>query len=264
MIKRLIKKIGTNALLILIVAYSFILFSVTALAQDSEYSVITLPKVPDFTIDGYGSALQWNSSDWITIPQRETATWDLRNKALAPTNRLSPKEMSTRAKMLYSDTGIYFLFQCEDRILQATMEGDYMELWWEDVVEIFLWPDENVPVYFEYQLSPLNIVSMTQHKKGSFSKHFVYHGENHRTLHKTSVSGGEKKSLGSINQWTAEIFIPFNMLRLDQKNYPEAETKWQINLYRFDYDTGDRARWEWQPVSGKNHDIEKFGTLLFE
>ena len=31
-----------------------------------------------------------------------------------------------------------------------------MDLWNEDVFEVFLWTDERYPVYFEYEISPLN------------------------------------------------------------------------------------------------------------
>ena len=31
-----------------------------------------------------------------------------------------------------------------------------MDLWNEDVFEVFLWTDERYPVYLEYEISPLN------------------------------------------------------------------------------------------------------------
>ena len=58
--------------------------------------------------------------------------------------------------MLYSKTGLYFLMDGTDRKLTATMTEDFMDLWNEDVFEVFLWTDERYPVYFEYEISPLN------------------------------------------------------------------------------------------------------------
>ena len=43
-----------------------------------------------------------------------------------------------------------------DSAIVSTMKGDFLDLWHEDVVEAFFWTDERVPVYFEYELSPLN------------------------------------------------------------------------------------------------------------
>jgi hypothetical protein len=48
------------------------------------------------------------------------------------------------------------LFRCEDSIIAATLKNDYLNLYDEDVVEVFLRPDTSLPVYFEYELSPLN------------------------------------------------------------------------------------------------------------
>ena len=62
----------------------------------------------------------------------------------------------TRFKMLYSSTGLYFLMDATDRKLTATMTEDFMDLWNEDVFEVFLWTDERYPVYLEYEISPFN------------------------------------------------------------------------------------------------------------
>ena len=36
------------------------------------------------------------------------------------------------------------------------MTADNLDIYNEDVVEVFLWTDESTPLYFEYELSPLN------------------------------------------------------------------------------------------------------------
>ena len=51
----------------------------------------------------------------------------------------------SRFKMLYSTTGLYFLMEGTDRKLTATMTEDFMDLWNEDVFEVFLWTDEQLP-----------------------------------------------------------------------------------------------------------------------
>jgi hypothetical protein len=59
---------------------------------------------------------------------------------------------STKVKVLYSGTGLYFLFDCEDKKLTTTITGDNKNIYTEDVVEVFLWTEESFPVYFEYEL----------------------------------------------------------------------------------------------------------------
>lgn len=235
-----------------------------AFGQTGQEAVLPIKRTSDFSLDGKGTAEAWRKAEWIPITQRATTERMARNPAPRPAAEKPPAELATRAKVLYSETGIYFLFRCEDRMLQATMEEDFKEVWWEDVVEVFLWPDESDSTYFEYQLSPLNYYRMTRHQKGPSQSQLVTLGGSRRTLHATSVKGGDKESGTSITQWTAEIFIPYEMLRPIQNIPPEPGTQWRANMYRFDYDTGDRTRWEWQPVNGRNHDLGEFGTFLFQ
>lgn len=72
-------------------------------------------------------------------------------------NRRPPGQSSysTRFKVLYSDTGLYVLFDGSDKQLHATLEDDFLKLWTEDVLECFFWPNEEKPLYFEYEISPL-------------------------------------------------------------------------------------------------------------
>ena len=51
---------------------------------------------------------------------------------------------------------MYFLVECEDRKLTSTLTEDNTDLYNEDVVEVFLWTDEEYPLYFEYEISPMN------------------------------------------------------------------------------------------------------------
>lgn len=226
-------------------------------------AVLRVQKTSDFTVDGKGTAEQWAKANWFALPQRGTSERMSRNPAPVPAERKPPAQLATRAKALYSESGVYFLIECEDRVLQATMKEDFREMWWEDVVEIFLWTGEGAPVYFEYQISPLNYIRMIRQQREGASRLIPYEG-GRPVLHRTSVSGGKKESGASVAQWTAEVFIPYEWLQPAPNVPPESGTRWRVNLYRFDYDTGERAKWGWQSVEESNHQLEKFGTLLFE
>jgi hypothetical protein len=84
--------------------------------------------------------------------------------------------------------------------------------------------------------------------------------------HATSVKG-EKRSNAVIGSWTAEFFIPFNLLRPMVSAIPEAGTTWRGNFYRIDYDHG-YTTWSWQKttkgVDGNFHEFKKFGRMIFE
>jgi len=204
-------------------------------------SVIIVTRCEDFEVSGNGIAEPWNKTEWINIPQRVKKT----------------DTYLTRAKVLYSENGIYFLFECEDKVLTATMKEDNLDLWNEDVVEVFLWTKEDFPVYFEYEISPLNyeLPIMVPNYKGDFFGWLPWHYEgDRRTRHATSTS---------VKGWMAEFFIPYKLLSPLPQVPPEPGTTWRANMYRIDYDQS-QTLFSWQKTSNTFHEYNKFGTFIFE
>jgi hypothetical protein len=207
--------------------------------------------VADFVVDGRGSAAAWSKPAWEPLTPRGAA------EGAYP----------TRFKMLYSGTGLYVLMDGEDRTLTATMKEDFLDLWTEDVFEFFLWPDERHPVYFEYEISPLGfeLPILVPNFGGQFYGWRPWHYEGKRKTQKAvAVRGGQATTGASITGWTAEVFLPYDLLKPLQNVPPQRGTKWRANVYRMDYDGGRTASWNWAPVRGTFHQPEKFGTLLFE
>ncbi len=220
----------------------------------SEIETLLIKKTNDFTISGTGSAENWSGTEWTELTQRS--------------NFEKSSGKHTKLKVLYSDTGLYFLFDSESDTLNATMDSHFMELWREDVVEVFLWTDETKPVYFEYELSPLNyeLPILVNNIDGELT-HWIpfdysYTGDR-KTRHKTSIEGGEKISGSPITKWIAEFFIPFELLRPLENIFPESGTEWKANFYRIDYDHGPTP-WSWKPYETNFHDYKNFGTIIFE
>lgn len=213
-------------------------------------SLLIVKKTTDFEVDGKGAASNWSGTEWVNLTQQ----------------RIAGPALSTRAKVLYSNTGLYFLMECEDRKLTATLTEDFADLYNEDVVEVFLWTDESIPVYLEYELSPLNyeLLIMVPNLNGRFYgwRPWHYEGAN-RVRHATSVLGGDKKSNAAISGWSAEFFIPYSVMKPIVKAPPTSGTRWRGNLYRIDYDQGFSG-WSWQKTRTNFHDYERFGTLVFE
>ena len=224
------------------------LLPLIAVGQDS--GAMLIKQTEDFEVTGEGTAQNWEGADWMIIPQR---------------SRMESAQ-TTRLKALYSETGIYFLVHCEDERVTSTMREDFMDLWTEDVVEVFLWPEESFPVYFEYELSPMNyeLPILVPNDDGNFLgwRPWNYEGDR-KTRHATSVQGGPKENGARIDSWTAEFFIPYELLEpLDVP--PTSGTSWRANFYRVDYDREETATWQWQPTDGSFHQIDRFGTIQFE
>ncbi len=215
----------------------------------SKTSYLEILPVTDFEVTGDGSSDEWINAEWESIPQRSN-------------DRIN---YETRLKALYSPKGIYFLFFCEDRVINATMRGDNLNLWEEDVVEVFLMPEEDYPVYFEYQISPLNQELTLLIPNVDGDRRFLgwlpwnYEGDK-RTRRQTRT---HKDDEGNVTEWMAEFFIPYKLMEPLVIEPPVPGTEWRANFYRLDYDQGP-ARFSWQKTDVHFHEPHNFGTIRFK
>jgi hypothetical protein len=222
-----------------------ILVNIHAYGQDSA-ARIKVSHIEDFQISGSGNNPAWHKAEWIDIIRREGS--------------LSYK---TQVKMMYSSRGMYMLFHCEDSIITATLKNDFDDLWTEDVVEVFFWTDQQTPLYFEYELSPLNkeLPILVPNFGGNFMgwRPWKYAGSR-KIDHRVSVLKNAEK----VTAWNAEFFIPFELLKPLERVPPAKGTKWRVNIYRIDYDDPKPTEWAWRPVKTNFHEYESFGELEFE
>ena len=207
---------------------------------------ILVKAVENFDVSGKGDALQWKTTDWVELPKRKGTA-----------------DYSTRAKLLYSSTGIYALFSCEDSKITASFKEDFANLWTEDVIEIFFWTDESAPLYFEYELSPLDreLVLLVPNFHGDFLGWTPWHYQGERKV-RHAVSTVRDKD-GNVLKWIAEFFIPYSLLKPLQNVPPKKGTEWRANMYRIDYDAQNTS-WSWKPVEKNFHDFQMFGRVRFD
>jgi len=208
-------------------------------------------RTEDFAVNGTGDTPAWEKTDWEPLSLRST----------------DGHQYKTRVKMLYSATGLYVLMEAEDATITATMKEDFLNLWQEDIFEVFLWPDERYPIYFEYEISPLGfeLPIIIPNFDGEFLgwRPWRYDGKR-KTQTATTTTGGPKQSGAKVTGWKAEVFIPYDLLRPLQNVPPKPGTRWRANFYRVDYDEGKTTSWDWARVGSSFHEFEKFGTLIFE
>ena len=130
------------------------------------------------------------------------------------------------------------------------------------MVELFLWPNEDHDVYFEYELSPYDfeLPLMVNNINGKFYGWLPWHYEGkRRVIHKVEISTVDSKT----RFWTASIFIPFELLRPLISSPPTPGEIWRANFYRIDYDH-EMSTWQWQPIKKSFHEFEKFGYMKFQ
>ena len=214
---------------------------------------LRVPRVDDFKITGDGTHAAWEKAAWNPLHKRPAS------------GELLPYD--AKFKMLYSKTGVYVLFSGSDARLTATMNEDFLDLWNEDVYEFFFWTDERLPIYFEYEISPLGyeLPIIIPNVDGKFLGWRPWHYEGDRKIQKTTaIVGGEKESGAKATGWTAEIFVPYSLLAPLGNVPPKPGTRWRANFYRVDYDNGQNTAWDWARVGPSFHEYQKFGTLVFE
>lgn len=221
-------------------------FRCTAQNPTGKEAELHISHIEDFEVTGEGNAKAWSRTEWIK---------------LARIKGTSPYE--TKVKLLYSDKGIYALYHCEDKKINATLHEDFTSLWKEDVIEIFFWPDETYPIYLEYELSPLNheLVILVPNFDGQSAGWTPW---NYRGQKKTRKATSIVKSGGDTTAWLGEIFIPYALMRPLKNVPPQKGTKWRANIYRIDYDDVEPAYWSWQPVDDNFHEFGRYGTFVFD
>jgi predicted TIM-barrel fold metal-dependent hydrolase len=219
--------------------------------QNAVSKELHVKPTDDFELTGDGANAAWAKAEWESLSKRDN---------VGPAH-------ATRIKVLYSKKGLYVLMDAADKKLTATMTEDFRNLWTEDVFEVFLWPDERDPVYFEYEISPLGreLPILCPNLGGNFLGWRPWHYEGGRKTRKaTTAVGGDLKSGAAVQGWRAEVFIPYELLAPLRNVPPKAGSRWRANFYRMDYDEGKQAGWDWARVGSSFHEFRKFGTLVFE
>ena len=205
----------------------------------------------DFEVTGDGSAAAWQKAAWEPLHRRTDMG----------------RSYETRFKVLYSQTGLYVLMDGADEKITATLTEDFQNLWTEDVYEVFVWPDERDTVYFEYEISPLGreLPILVPNLGGRAHGWRPWHYDGGRKTRKaTAARGGMLKSGGTVTGWSAEVFIPYELLTPLRNVPPKPGARWRANFYRMDYDGGKQSSWDWSRVGPSFHEYKKFGTLVFE
>lgn len=208
-------------------------------------NILPVFRCNDFELTGDGTSSEWNKTSWHELKQQRPGSG-----------------YSTFFKILYSDKGIYCLYNCEDNKITATMKGNNLDLWNEDVIEAFFWADTSLTVYFEYELSPLNyeLVLIVPNYNGRFLGWNPWHYEGDRvTRHAVSVVEKDDK----VERWYGEFFIPYELMRPMVGNVPNKGDRWRANFYRIDYDNNNAASWSWKPIVNNFHDFHLYGTIEF-
>lgn len=168
-------------------------------------------------------------------------------------------QMRTTAKLCYDDSFLYVAFQCNDTEIQATFTKRDDPIFREEVVEIFIDPDSDQQGYYEFELSPTNVV---------FDAAVAYPTGSKVELDVSWDCAGLQTAVHRTESgdWSAEMAIPFSSLETAPHNPPTPGDEWKINLYRIKRIPKTEYTC-WSPTLATPvdfHTPSKFGILRFE
>jgi hypothetical protein len=212
---------------------------------------LTIPQIKDFSFKEK-IAHSWDNLQWQNLSRVG----------------LGKSTYKTAFKIASSQTGLYVLVSCEDKKISCTDLKDFHDIYNEDVVEIFLWPNEKQALYFEYEISPLGVELplLVPNHNGDFMGWLPWHYEGARKIRKmVTVDGGKQAPASSIRGWTVQMFIPFVLFRGLGAMPPGKGAVWKANVCRMDYDLFPVSHWTWSKgTSDTFHNFRQFGSFVFE
>lgn len=171
--------------------------------------------------------------------------------------------LKTQIRSFWTDTDLYFLFQCPYTVLNLLLPADntkkHVNLWDHDVVEMFLGDDwKNIRHYREFEIAPTGDwidLAIDLDRKD--------YDHNWSSGWKTAARIDKGRKV-----WYAAARIPLSAVSAQPV---KDGTKWRMNLYRIDGLGADPQRHFmcWQPTCvpkdrDPNHVPEHFGTLVFK
>lgn len=140
-------------------------------------------------------------------------------------------EQLTIAMMCHDEKNLYIGFRCEDPDIWSDFRNRDQHLWNGEVVEAFIDTDEDPTTYFEFEVSPRNVVwdGLITNVSGGRSGMKIDQAWNcERIKSGVSVVGTLDDRTDRDRRWSVEIAIPFRSISAGGAP-PKAGEAWRIN-----------------------------------
>lgn len=190
-----------------------------------------------------------------TVPRRRSPGWDgIPPLSLALVDGSGPPFQATLVRVAWDEEALHVRFDCEDRDAWGTFLKRDDPLWQEEVVEVFLAPGEEDPVYYaEFEVSPLGVVFDARiHNPTSLRKDMTADVAWDCPGLRWQVGRGPARE-----DWWAEMAIPWPA--------DERPRLWRANFYRVERPRDGEVEYSaWSPTLTSPADFHKparFGVL---
>ena len=179
-------------------------------------------------------------------------------------------DQATTVKMLWDDMYLYFAFHAVDTDIWSTFRQRDEMLSEQEVVEMFIDPFGLGKVYYEFNISPHNVifdaVILNKMAPPDGPRDIVGLKEWDCAGLKTAVVvDGELDSRRPVSKhWDVEAAVPFAEL-VPPRCPPQPGDEWRLNLFRIDRAEGKDEYQSWSPTGRVDfHMPWSFGTVAFQ
>ncbi|MDH7601673.1 MAG: carbohydrate-binding family 9-like protein [Armatimonadota bacterium] len=193
---------------------------------------------------------------WKTAPRVELVDAVTGGKCTKPTT----------ARMCWDENRLYIAFESVDPDVWGTMTQRDDLIYREEVVEAFIDPECCLHHYFEFNVSPRNVVfdAYIVNPDGLNPGEGTNFGWNCEGVETGVTVDGTLDNRSDVDKgWTAEIAIPFKSLG---RTTPKAGERWRVNLFRIDLSPPPKEFQAWSaPLFDppRFHVPKRFGTVFF-
>lgn len=186
--------------------------------------------------------------------------------ALVHSNGSGAPVEATELKVCWDDQCLYLTFSCKDGEIWGNYDDRDDPLYDEEVVEFFLSPSGDPRHYFEFEISPKNVIFDAQVfnpdlERGTMRVDKAWNAPGLRTA--VRVSGHLNDPSAPDLGWIVEAALPFSDLGL--ATAPTPGTVWRVNFYRIERGAVTEFT-AWSPNYREPADFhvpEYFGELVF-
>ena len=196
---------------------------------------------------------------------------------LAKTDTGKLPNKKTEAKMLWDNQYLYVGFICSDNDIWATISDHDGPIYSEEVVEVFIDPNNDQKTYIELEVNPMNTLFdgfVINGKQQQLGIKVLLDWESTELKHAIFITGTLKTSHpnqrighGQPDQsWSCEMAIPFADCITAPNIPPKEGDEWKLNLYRIE--RGKTKKEDeysaWSPTRKIDyHRPQHFGDLRF-
>ena len=143
--------------------------------------------------------------------------------------QLSP----TSARLLWDDDHLYLAFECEDEDIWSYSDKADDELWNGDVVEFFVKPSTEQPLYYEFVMAPSGALYDGQYPSRGAGGYNRFKGWSSNAKVGTAIAGTADDWSDADQGYVVELAIP--RAAFPEALQPAEGRTWTFSVFRYDY-----------------------------